>query len=89
MDAKPSEFGAAAAKANFSELLARAEAGETITIRRHGRPVARLVPARRALTREERLESLARWEEYRRTHDIRLGPDVTAADLVREGRKHE
>jgi prevent-host-death family protein len=89
MDARSTEFGVADAKARFSELLDRAEAGETITIRRHGRPVARLVPARRALTREERLESLARWEEYRRMHDIRLGQGVTAADLVREGRRYE
>lgn len=32
------------AKTHFSELVARAEAGEEITITRHGRPVARLAP---------------------------------------------
>jgi prevent-host-death family protein len=32
------------AKAQFSALIARAEAGEEITISRHGRPAARLVP---------------------------------------------
>ncbi|CAN5434519.1 type II toxin-antitoxin system Phd/YefM family antitoxin [soil metagenome] len=32
------------AKAQFSALVARAEAGEEITISRHGRPAARLVP---------------------------------------------
>jgi prevent-host-death family protein len=32
------------AKSRFSQLLARVERGEEITIARHGRPVARLVP---------------------------------------------
>lgn len=32
------------AKAQFSALLARAEAGEEIVISRHGRPAVRLVP---------------------------------------------
>lgn len=35
------------AKAQFSALLARAEAGEEIVISRHGRPTARLVPVER------------------------------------------
>jgi len=35
----------AEAKAHLSELLDRAAAGETITITRHGKPVARLQPA--------------------------------------------
>ncbi|THG34326.1 type II toxin-antitoxin system Phd/YefM family antitoxin [Glaciibacter flavus] len=33
------------AKTGFSRLVARAEAGETITISRNGRAVARLIPA--------------------------------------------
>ena len=33
------------AKAQFSALIARAEAGEEIVISRHGRPAVRLVPA--------------------------------------------
>jgi prevent-host-death family protein len=32
------------AKSRLSQLLARVEGGEEITIARHGRPVARLVP---------------------------------------------
>ncbi|THV15736.1 type II toxin-antitoxin system Phd/YefM family antitoxin [Rhizobium rhizophilum] len=35
----------ATAKAHLSELVVKAEQGETIEIERHGRPVARLVPA--------------------------------------------
>ena len=36
--------GAFAAKTHLAELLGRVEAGESITITKHGRPVARLVP---------------------------------------------
>lgn len=36
------------AKARLSELIDRAEAGEEICITRRGKPVARLLPARRA-----------------------------------------
>lgn len=89
MDARATEFGAAAAKARFSELLARAEAGETITIRRHGRAVARLVPAqKRRSTPEERLKAWEEWEAYRDSHDIKLGPDLTIRQLIEEGRRY-
>ncbi len=37
--------GSFEAKTHLSELLQRVERGEEITITRHGRPVARLVPA--------------------------------------------
>jgi prevent-host-death family protein len=36
-------IGAFEAKTHFSELLRQVESGESITITRHGRPVARLV----------------------------------------------
>lgn len=39
------EIGAFEAKTHLSELLAAAEAGETVLITRRGAPVARLVPA--------------------------------------------
>jgi prevent-host-death family protein len=38
------EYPLADAKARFSEIVARAEAGETVTITRRGKPVAKLVP---------------------------------------------
>jgi prevent-host-death family protein len=36
------------AKTHLSKLIARVEAGETITIARNGKPVARLLPVHRA-----------------------------------------
>lgn len=40
-------FNIAEAKAQFSELIGRAEAGETVEIMRRGKPVARIIPAER------------------------------------------
>ena len=42
------------AKANLSKLLKDVEAGVEVTITRHGRPVARLVPVRDQAERERR-----------------------------------
>jgi len=88
MDARPNEFGSADAKAKFSELLARVEAGETITIRRHGRAVARLVPIPSEKSLEERLRAWEEWEAYRKAHNITLGPDLTIKQLIEEGRRY-
>ncbi len=89
MDMPATEFGVADAKARFSELLARAEAGETIVISRHGRPVAKMVPAgKRVLTPEERVKSWQAWVAYRREHNITLGPDLTIKQLIEEGRRY-
>jgi prevent-host-death family protein len=88
MDARSTEFGSADAKARFSELLARVEAGETITIRRHGKPVAQLVPVKPQKTLEEKLKAWEEWKEYRRKHNITLGPDLTIKQLIEEGRRY-
>ncbi len=37
-------IGLRQAKAQLSELIERVERGETVTLTRHGRPVARVVP---------------------------------------------
>jgi prevent-host-death family protein len=88
MDLRVTEFAASEAKARFSELLDRAEAGEEITIRRHGKAVAKLsavaetedeVVARR---RKARLD----WIAFRNARNIRLGPDLTIKQLIEEGR---
>jgi len=44
---RPTTVGAYEAKTKLAELLDRVEAGEHITITRHGKAVAQLVPARR------------------------------------------
>ena len=70
-------IGIRLARAKFSELVDRAEAGEEIVITRQGRAVARLVGTPRAP------KALPTLQEFRRT----LGRDGTpAAQLVREKR---
>ncbi len=88
MDARSTDFGSADAKARFSELLARVEGGETITIRRHGKPVAQLVPVKAEVTVEEKRQAWEKWKAYRREHNITLGPDLTVKQLIEEGRRY-
>jgi prevent-host-death family protein len=87
MDARVNDFAAAEAKAHFSELLARAEAGEEIMIHRHGKPVAKLVPVKRKLTLEERQKAHDDYLVWRKEHGPRLGPDITIRELINEGRR--
>ncbi len=88
MDARPTEFGSTDAKARFSELLARVENGETITIHRHGKAVAQLVPVKPKKSLEEKLQAWEEWKDYRRKHDITLGPDLSIKQLIEEGRRY-
>lgn len=90
MDARLTEFAVADAKARFSELLARAEAGEEIVIRRHGRPVAKLVSTERSrpiTDPEERRRFVDDWFAWRDAHGPRLGRDVTIKQMINEGRR--
>lgn len=86
MDARPTEFGSADAKARFSELLARVEAGEIITIRRHGKPVAKLVPAPAGLSIEEKRRRLNEYIEWQRKRGPRLQPGDDIKAWINEGR---
>jgi prevent-host-death family protein len=45
---------------HFSELLAKAEMGQEVTITKHGVPVARLIPMKKKHTLEERREAIDR-----------------------------
>lgn len=87
MDVRVTEFAVAEAKARFSELIGRAEAGEEITIRRHGAPVAKLVPVAPKLSVEERRRRRLEFQEWRRLHGPILGPDLTIRELIDEGRR--
>jgi prevent-host-death family protein len=54
------EFGAFEAKNGFGHLLDLVENGEEVTITRHGREVARLVPARHHANRDEARAAIQR-----------------------------
>ncbi len=66
------EFGAFEAKNKLSALLDRVEKGEEITITRHVRPVARLVPATEQIDQTQALAALQRMRD--RAVEAGLGP---------------
>lgn len=65
-----------AAKTGLSRLIDRAEAGEEIVITRHGRPVARLVPAHEVPKRPRKLGRLAGRIRTRRDFDAPLPEEI-------------
>jgi prevent-host-death family protein len=75
--------GAYQAKSHFSELLERVEKGEEVTITKHGRPVAKLVPIRRESTSEERRAAMDRWIN---APDRPTLGGLKLRDLIEEGR---
>ena len=77
-------MGAYKAKTHLSELLEKVEAGEEITITKHGVPVAKLVPIKREASAEERVAAIQRIQMLGR--GLSLG-GLKIKDLVSEGRR--
>lgn len=80
---KPSTVGAYEAKTHLPKLLEDVAAGLTITITKHGRPVARLVPPTTA-ERPDPAEVVASLREARRGVNLR---GLSLRDLINEGRR--
>lgn len=76
--------GAYEAKTHFAQLLDAVERGETITITRHGTPVAVLAPSDDARRRDV-AAVIAEIKRLRR--GVRLGSGVSLRDLIEEGRR--
>ncbi|MCJ7628741.1 MAG: type II toxin-antitoxin system prevent-host-death family antitoxin [Longimicrobiales bacterium] len=76
--------GSYEAKTRLPELLRMVGVGERITITRHGRPIALLVPAPGAPERtvDEAIRELAEFGKGRS-----LGSDLTLRDLIEDGRR--
>lgn len=70
----------AVAKAQLSELINKVEAGEEVVITRHGRPVARVVPA----TPLKQLVPLKRLAELRKQLPARKGSSAQALRELRD-----
>ncbi len=77
----PNEIGAYQAKTHLPALLERVARGEPITITKHGRPVARLVPVERA-SPDRRREAIERLKVFRQGQTL----DVPVKELIDEGR---
>jgi prevent-host-death family protein len=76
--------GAYEAKTHLSELLEKVEAGEEITITKHGAPVAKLVPVKREASPRERLAAIERIQKL--ATRLSLG-GLKIKDLLSEGRR--
>jgi prevent-host-death family protein len=75
--------GAYEAKTNLSRLLDEVEAGETISITKHGRIVAILTPPGKRPNAGDVIDSWLRERQH-----VRLGSDLSIRDLINEGRRH-
>lgn len=75
------EVGAYEAKTNLSRLLEMVERGERITLTRHGRPVAMLVPVEDKRVPEDVVRDL---REFRRGRSL---GDLSVSQMVEEGRR--
>jgi prevent-host-death family protein len=75
-------IGAYDAKTHLPRLLDEVAAGETITITKHGRPVAILVPPR---VRAEVASAAAELREFGRRHPR---GDASIRDLIEDGRRY-
>ena len=81
-------IGAFEAKTKFSELLERASQGEEITITKHEKPVARLVPFEKP-SRVELADLLQQMADFRAAHPLNpegLKP-VSYRELIDGGRR--
>ncbi len=80
--------GAFEAKTKFSELLERVSQGAEITITKHERPVAKLVPFQKS-SRVELAALFAQMDDFCAAHP--LNPKglakISCRDLINEGRK--
>lgn len=84
-------FGLFEAKTHFSELVARAEAGEEVVITRHNKPVAKLVPiaTSESVDRAARRKAIAAIDRVRRGFASRGAPFTQdeAVQWIREARE--
>jgi prevent-host-death family protein len=83
MKAKRELVGAFEAKNTFSDLLERVGRGAEITITKHDKPVARLVPAA-SPGLKERQEATSALRTLRTRYSLQ---GITARELIGEGRR--
>jgi prevent-host-death family protein len=79
--------GSYEAKTHLPRLLKRVERGESITITRHGKPVARLVPAVPVTAQPGVAELLEAMRAFQEQEAPTLGDDLSIRDLIDEGRR--
>jgi prevent-host-death family protein len=79
--------GSYEAKSHLPQLLERIEHGESIIITRHGKPVARLVPAVSSTPRHDVAAAIAAMAHFQEREGPTLGGKIAIRDLINEGRR--
>ena len=77
--------GSFEAKTHLPQLLERVARGEEFVITRHGKPVARLVPATPARPRPDVRQVIEELKAFSKGNT--LGKDITIRDLIEDGRR--
>jgi prevent-host-death family protein len=77
------EVGAFEAKTHLSHLLDQVERGETVTITRHGKPVARLIPITGS-SRDERRRAITELKDLRAGQTL---GGLSVRELIDQGRR--
>jgi prevent-host-death family protein len=77
--------GSFEAKTHLPQLLERVAQGEEFTITRHGKPVARLVPAAPAKPKTDVRQVVEELKAFSKGNT--LGEGVTIRDLIEDGRR--
>jgi prevent-host-death family protein len=75
------------AKAHLPRILERVERGETIVITRHGKAVARLVPAAPTTPQPELVDVIEAMCVFQEQEAPTLGDDLSIRDFINEGRR--
>lgn len=77
--------GSLEAKTHLPQLLERVSQGEEFIITRHGKPIARLVPAVPARSRPDVRQVIEELKAFQKGNT--LGEGLTVRDLIEEGRR--
>jgi len=79
--------GSYEAKTHLPQLLERVEHGETFTITRHGKPIARLLPAAPSVERPGIADAIAAMTRFQEEEGPSLGGKLSIRDLINEDRR--
>ncbi len=78
--------GSFEAKTHLAQLLERVAQGEEFTITKHGKPVARLVPATAIEAKPDVRQVIAELKAFSQGNT--LGDGLTIRELIEEGRRY-
>ncbi len=80
-------IGSYQAKTHLPQLLERVERGETFTITRHGKPVARLLPTVSSIEQPGIANAIAAMTRFQEEEAPSLGGKVSIRDLINQDRR--